>query len=61
MPRPYLPRGIGVVGLGYVLAGGVILARVDTDLSGWSVGGIFGVGHFATALVLWRDEPRREE
>ena len=61
--RPYLPRGIGVVGLGYVLAGGLLLARapLDPDLCGWSVGGIFGVGHFATAFVFWRDEPRREE
>ncbi len=61
--RPYLPRGIGLVGLGYVLAGGVLLARapLDGELSGWTVGGVFGVGHFATAIVLWCDEPRSEE
>jgi hypothetical protein len=61
--RPYLPRGIGLVGLGYVLAGGVLLARapLDGELAGWTVGGVFGAGHFATAIVLWCDEPRSEE
>lgn len=58
--RPYLPRGVGKVGLGYVLAGGLLLARApaDPDPSGWAVGGVFGVGHFLTAAVLWRDRGR---
>ena len=58
--RPYLPRGIGYVGLGYVFAGGLLLTRIfsTSELAGWSVGGVFGVGHLITALVLWCDRPR---
>jgi protein-S-isoprenylcysteine O-methyltransferase Ste14 len=58
--RPYLPKGIGVVGLGYLVVGAVLLARAATDseLSGWAVGGVFGLGHFATAFVLWCDRTR---
>lgn len=52
--RPYLPRGVGRVGLFYLAAGGLLLLRAADahDLSGWSVGGVFGAGHLATALVL---------
>lgn len=58
--RPYLPKGIGTVGLGYLAAGSLILARPQSvpDPSGWSVGGVFGGGHLATAYVLWRDRAR---
>ena len=58
--RPYLPRGVGKVGLGYVLAGGLLLARAPAapDPSGWAVGGVFGAGHLATAAVLWWDRGR---
>jgi hypothetical protein len=58
--RPYLPRGIGLVGLGYVLAGGALLARPAADPGqwGWAVGGVFGPGHLATAFVLWCDRAR---
>jgi hypothetical protein len=58
--RPYLPRGVGLVGLGYVLAGGLLLARAvsSPDLSGWAVGGVFGAGHLLMALVLWCDRSR---
>ena len=61
--RPYLPRGTGFVGLGYVVAGGALLARapLDLELSGWTVGGVFGPGHLATALVIWRDQPRETD
>ncbi|HEY3789821.1 MAG TPA: hypothetical protein VGL71_13245 [Urbifossiella sp.] len=60
--RPYLPRGIGIVGLGYVLAGGLLVLRSpDAELSGWSVGGVFGAGHLLTALVLWCDRPRESD
>jgi hypothetical protein len=54
--RPYMPRAIGVVGLFYLAAGSLLLwrAAVVPDLSGWSVGGVFGVGHLATAIVLYR-------
>lgn len=53
--RPHLPRGIGGVGLFYLAAGSLLLLRAaDTfELSGWSVGGVFGVGHLATAVVLY--------
>src|SRR5262245_53017664 len=52
--RPYLPRGIGGVGLFYLVAGGVLLVQAadSHELSGWSVGGVFGVGHLAAAVVL---------
>lgn len=58
--RPYLPKGVGLVGLGYIAAGGVLLARSvgSPELSGWSVGGVFGTGHLLAALVLWCDRPR---
>ncbi|MBX9627181.1 MAG: hypothetical protein K2X82_25485 [Gemmataceae bacterium] len=58
--RPYLPRGVGKVGLGYVAAGGLLLARTPADAvpPGWAVGGVFGVGHLLTALVLWADRRR---
>ena len=58
--RPYLPRGVGFVGLGYLVAGIVSLACTITDAapSGWAVGGVFGLGHFATAFVLWMDRER---
>lgn len=53
--RPHLTPAIGLVGLGYVLAGAVLLLRAvpGDDPSAWTVGGVFGVGHLATALVLW--------
>ncbi|HEY2784141.1 MAG TPA: hypothetical protein VGJ05_04125 [Fimbriiglobus sp.] len=52
---PYLPRAVGPVGLGYVVAGSVLLicVRPATLPSAWAVGGLFGAGHFATALALW--------
>ncbi|MBX9579516.1 MAG: hypothetical protein K2X87_04340 [Gemmataceae bacterium] len=58
--RPYLPRGVGRVGLGYVAAGGLLLARApaDPDPPGWAVGGVFGAGHLLTAWVLWCDRGR---
>ena len=58
--RPYLAKGVGFVGLGYVVAGGVLLARATntSELFGWQVGGVFGAGHLLTALVLWCDRPR---
>jgi len=58
--RPYLPRGIGLVGLAYLMAGGAILAPACTtpERAGWAVGAVFGTGHFLTAFVLHRDRPR---
>lgn len=58
--RPYLPRGIGLVGLAYICAGGGLLTRTfaSPDRIGWSVGLVFGCGHLLTAFVLHRDRPR---
>jgi hypothetical protein len=50
--RPHLPPAVGLIGLAYVLAGGLLLAWRPAELSGWSVGGVFGVGHLLTALAL---------
>lgn len=55
--RPHLPAGIGPIGLAYVGAGAYHLLRTlpGSEPDGWAVGGVFGVGHLLTALVLWRD------
>jgi hypothetical protein len=60
--RPYLPRGTGGVGLFYLAAGSLLLLwAADTpELSGWSVGGVFGVGHLATAVVLYLRRDRAD-
>lgn len=50
--RPHLPPAVGFVGVAYVLAGGLMLAWQPEALSGWCVGGVFGVGHLVTAFVL---------
>jgi hypothetical protein len=61
--RPHLPPAIGQVGLGYVSAGAALLLRANPggDPSPWAVGGVFGLGHLATAFVLWRERPRVDE
>jgi hypothetical protein len=51
--RPHLPRAVGLVGVGYVLAGGALLAWLPAEPSGWCVGGVFGGWHLITALALW--------
>ena len=53
--RPYLPRASGWVALYYYAAGIALLwlaASADT-LSGWHVGGTFGIGQMLAALVLY--------
>ncbi|HEY1190543.1 MAG TPA: hypothetical protein VGE74_23115, partial [Gemmata sp.] len=50
--RPHLPRAVALIGLAYVLTGGILLAWLPREPSGWCVGGVFGVGHLGTALVL---------
>ena len=50
--RPHLPRAVGLIGLTYVLTGGILLAWLPPEPSGWCVGGVFGAGHLATALAL---------
>jgi hypothetical protein len=61
--RPHLPPAIGLVGLGYVVAGAALLLRAvpGAEPSGWAVGGVFGAGHLATALVLWHGVRRDGE
>ena len=53
--RPYLPRAIGYVALYYLAAGFQLLlwAPGADGLSGWAVGGTFGIGQLAAALVLY--------
>jgi hypothetical protein len=59
--RPHLPRTIGLVGWFYVAAGGWLILRAASvpELSGLAVGGVFGAGHLAAALVLFRREEAR--
>lgn len=58
--RPYLPRATGWVCLFYLACGcGLLLwASQGAALSGWQVGGVFGLGHLASALVLSRNVER---
>jgi hypothetical protein len=54
--RPYLPPAVGWVA-GFYLAAGcglLIWSAGETEPSGWAVGGVFGVGHLAAAVVLAR-------
>jgi hypothetical protein len=51
--RPHLPRAVGFIGVGYVFAGGLLLAWRPAEPPGWCVGGVFGVGHLITAAALW--------
>lgn len=52
--RPHLPAAVWLVGAGYVVVGAALLATADATAgpSGWAVGGVFGVGHLATAVAL---------
>lgn len=52
--RPHLPAGVWAVGVGYVVAGAALLVVADPGAapSGWAVGGVFGVGHAASAVAL---------
>ncbi len=53
--RPYAPRASGWVALFYLCAGTWMLATASGPdaLSGWRVGGVFGAGQLAAALVLY--------
>ncbi len=53
--RPYLPRASGWIALFYYAAGFTLLwiARGSEPLTGWWVGGVFGVGQLLAALVVW--------
>lgn len=58
--RPYLPHGVGWVGLFYLGAGGALLALAPFGLSlhPWGMGSAFGVGQIWLALVLYWDLER---
>lgn len=64
--RPYLPKASGWVALFYYAAGFTLLwiGGGPEPLTGWWIGGVFGVGQLLAALVLWwnleRQEPRDE-
>jgi hypothetical protein len=60
---PQLPHGIGLIGFGYVAVGAALLLKTDpaVEPSPWAVGGVFGVGHLATAIVLWHGLEGEEE
>jgi hypothetical protein len=53
--RPYLPRASGWIALFYYAAGFALLwiAGGPEPLTGWWVGGTFGVGQLLAAMVLW--------
>ncbi|HEV3164813.1 MAG TPA: hypothetical protein VGZ22_12360 [Isosphaeraceae bacterium] len=60
--RPYLPRAIGWVALFYLGAGVQLLlsARDAENFSGWALGGTFGAGQLAAALVLYWNLERKD-
>ncbi|NDD30693.1 MAG: hypothetical protein EB084_20735 [Proteobacteria bacterium] len=53
--RPYLPRGVGWVGLFYLACGMVLLALAPTGqaLTPWAMGAPFGIGQLCLGLVLY--------
>ncbi|MGI8905743.1 MAG: hypothetical protein ACR2IE_04545 [Candidatus Sumerlaeaceae bacterium] len=54
--RPYLPRSVGYIALGYLLAGTWLLLSAGTlplAAAKWNVGATFGIGQLAAALVLY--------
>jgi uncharacterized membrane protein HdeD (DUF308 family) len=61
--RLYLPRASGWIALYYYVAGFSLLwiARGPESLSGWWVGGTFGVGQLLAALVLWWNLERTDD
>ncbi len=58
--RPHLPRAIGWVSLFFLACGCGLLfwTTQGVPLSGWQVGGVFGLGHLASAYVLSRNLER---
>ena len=61
--RPYLPRASGWVALFYYAAGMALLwiARGPEPLRAWWVGGTFGVGQTAAAVVLYLSLERKRD
>jgi hypothetical protein len=52
--RPYLPHGVGWVGLFYLVAGGALLAGGPGgwSLAPWAMGATFAIGQLTLAMVL---------
>lgn len=59
--RPYVPTAVGAVGVWYLVVGVGLVLGVASLPRAWSVGGVFGLGHLATAWALWRDEGDDDE
>ena len=59
--RPYVPAGVGTIGVWYLLVGVALVLGVAVLPSAWAVGGVFGLGHLATAWVLWREQGDDDE
>jgi hypothetical protein len=60
--RPYLPRASHMIAVFYFAAGVALLWNArDNPLSGWWVGGTFGVGQLMAAIVLYVQGPGWEE
>jgi len=57
--RPYLPRGVGWVGAFYLMAGALLLGFCESALTQpWYVGGVFGLGQFMLAYVMYQNLER---
>lgn len=61
--RPYLPQGVGWVGLFYLVAGAVLLALAPSggSLAPWGMGTTFGLGQLYLGLVLYWNLERRTD
>lgn len=61
--RPYLPQGVGWVGLYYALAGALLLGLAPTgaSLAPWGMGITFGLGQLYLAAVLYWNLERRTD
>lgn len=59
--RPYLPKASGWIALFYYAAGFALLwmARGPEPMTGWWVGGTFGLGQLLAAVVLWWNLERK--
>lgn len=57
--RPYLPRGVGWIGAYFLAAGAMLLQFPEVALSQpWCMGGVFGVGQFFLAYVMYQNLER---
>ncbi len=61
--RPYLPRGVGWVGVYYLVAGALLLLQAPrgVSLAPWGMGLAFGLGQLHLAAVLYWNLERRKD